>query len=430
MRHKQPGYLLGLLQLTVLFLGVVMLPGRAEAQAYTYTKLHDFTGQTDGANPGAGVTIDRAGNLYGTTFGGGSGYGTVYNLKDTVSGWVFRVLYSFAGGNDGAYTLSRVVFGPNGSLYGSTLYGGGSNCSYFGYTGCGTIFNLQPPKAIVCRTQFCPWTESTLYRFQGGSNDGALPEGDLVFDQAGTIYGTTEDAGLYGTCNGFGGCGTAFALSPSNNGWNERIIWNFGQGTDGILPVAGVIFDAANNLVGVTYLGGALGVGMVYGLTQSGSAWTESILHTFEASNDGYEPDGGLLLDTAGNLYGSASGGGNSGGGTAFELNPSFNLLYSFPGSAQNGPHGKLVMDEAGNLYGATSGNGAYGYGAVFKLTLQSDGQWAYTSLYDFCPQGPPCADGADPFGNLAFDRNGNIYGTAQNGGADGVGVVFELSPN
>ena len=169
----------------VFVLTVVAIPA---AQAQTFTVLHNFTGGQDGANPWAGLTMDKAGNLYGTTYGGGAGYGTVYELKHKGQGWVFGPLHSFAGGSDdGAYPwYGALVFGPDGSLYGTTLAGGGgSNCDG---VGCGTVFNLKP-SSIACKTTLCPWTENVLYRFD--YYDGAYPSGELAFDQAGNLYGTT-----------------------------------------------------------------------------------------------------------------------------------------------------------------------------------------------------------------------------------------------
>src|SRR5271157_4784768 len=176
------------------------------AQAQTYTVIHNFTGGADGAYPVAGLTMDRAGNLYGTTSGGGaSGNGTVFRLSYKGSGWVLNPLYRFAAGNDGLDPRTRVVIGPDGSLYGTTSAGGGTACN-FGYgLGCGTVFNLKP-SAKACTSALCSWTEIVLYRFSG--TDGALPLGDVVFDQAGNLYGTTAFGGGVGNCSGDGfGCG-------------------------------------------------------------------------------------------------------------------------------------------------------------------------------------------------------------------------------
>ena len=157
--------------------------------------IHSFVGSNDGAVPYAGLTMDQAGNLYGTTFGLGSGYGTVFRLKRTAGGWIFNPLYSFTGGSDGAGPEARLVFGPDGSLYGTTTFGGGGSCTGV-FDGCGTIFRLRP-SATPCKSVLCPWTETVLYRFSGGS-DGLYPMyGALVFDKAGNMYGTTYAGGVH-----------------------------------------------------------------------------------------------------------------------------------------------------------------------------------------------------------------------------------------
>ena len=184
--------LLMLLFFLLVLLLVLLTPQPAQAQ--TFKVIYNFTGGQDGGAPGAGLTMDRAGNLYGTATGGGSsGNGTVFKLSHKGSGkgsgWVLAPLYSFQGGNDGATPIARVIFGPDGSLYGTTTYGGIQGCR-FGYDTCGTVFKLQPPP-VACKTALCPWTETVLYRFTGGSDGGHPQNGDLLFDQSGTLYGTT-----------------------------------------------------------------------------------------------------------------------------------------------------------------------------------------------------------------------------------------------
>jgi uncharacterized repeat protein (TIGR03803 family) len=383
--------------------------GSQTAQAQTYNVIYNFTGGRDGASPEAGLTIDRGGNLYGTTNGGGAGYGAVFKLAHKSSTWVLSPLYNFAGGSDGSGTYSGVVFGPDGSLYGVT---------YGTDVGLGTVFKLQPP-ATACKTALCPWTETVLYRFTGGS-DGANPEGDLTFDQAGSLYGVTLGGGY--------GFGVVYELTPSNGGWTQSILHSFEQGKDGVFPAAGVIFDKTGNLYGTTAFGGTHGLGVVFQLTPSGSGWTENLLYTFQGGSDGGVPLAGLIFDNSGNLYGATSEHGTGSCGTAFELMPldgtwSFSLLYSFGGSSGCGPQASLMLDQAGNLYGTTLNGGANGQGSVFKLT-PSNGTWIYTSLHDFA--GP---DGAFPVSNLVFDANGNFYGTASEGGAAGYGVIYQIAP-
>src|SRR5208337_3836312 len=359
---------------------LVLAVGATEAaQAQTYKVIHNFAGGLDGAEPAAGLTMDGAGNLYGTTFEGDALTGTVFKLTHKNSSWVLSPLFLFTeGGSGGAIPYAKVIFGPDGTLYGTTGYGGNpQNC----IGGCGTVFNLKPkPNPPV--TPLSPWLERAIYPFGGGS-DGANPYGaDLIFDQAGNIYGTTYNGGG-GGCSG--GCGTVYKLTPSNGTWTESLIYSFTQG------------------------------------------------------GDGQHPWGGVIFDQAGNLYGAAAVGGSGNGGTAFELTPSngswtFNLLYSFtgPGGAfAPGPIANLAFDSAGNLYGTTHGDGPYYVGSVFKLT-PAGGSWTYTSLHDFTNGN----DGGAPRSSIIFDKNGNLYGTAASGGTGdpdncygSCGVVFEITP-
>jgi uncharacterized repeat protein (TIGR03803 family) len=401
---------------SVIALAVV---GTQSAKAQSFTVLHNFSGGLDGSQPIAGLTIDQSGNFYGTASAGGSGYGAVYKLAHKNSAWLLTPLYSFAGNNDGAGPVTRPVMATNDTLYGSTAAGGGGSCSeIYEYSGCGMIFHLTPPLS-VCKTVLCPWTESAVYRFGGGS-DGAYPIGQLVFDQAGDIFGTTFDYFQ------FGSLGTVFELMPSGGGWTKSNILNF-NGSDGQYPTAGAIFDQSGNLYGTTYYGGAHGFGSVYELTRSGSGWTENVLYSFENGSDGSNVAAGLVFDNAGDLYGAASAGGSGGGGTIFELTPSgghwtLSVIFSFSGSG--GAASSLAMDSAGNLYGTTVEDGTYGQGNVFKLT-PSGGGWTYTDLYDFTGGD----DGGEPFGGVTLDANGNLYGTTELGGSSGAGVIWELTP-
>jgi uncharacterized repeat protein (TIGR03803 family) len=411
-----------------LFLTLIAQP----AQAQTYRVIYNFTGGQDGADPRAGLTIDRAGNLYGTAYGTaylGAGAGTVYQLKRNGSSWTFNSLYSFTGGSDGGNPLARVILGPYGALYGTTPFGGNPSCH--DPLGCGTVFKLRP-SPTACKTLPCPWTETVLHTFLG-SDDGSTPGfGDLLFDQTGNIYGTTSGGGAYGG-------GTVYELTPSGGGWTESVLYSFGGGSDGNTPWGGVILDNAGNLYGTTGAGGLSNAGTVFQLVHS-MRWTENILRSFAYGSDGGDhPFAGLIIDQSGNLYGATQEGGSGSGGTVFELSPSgggwtFSLLYSIRGGGINcGPSGSLVMDGAGNLYGTTVCDGRYGYGSVFKLT-PSRPYWTYTSLHDFCAGGPPCSDGTGPISNVVFDANGNLYGTAEAGGSGtacqgGCGIVWEITP-
>ena len=423
-----------LVALAILAATLMVVPA---AQAQTLTVLYNLGSiEGDGANPYAGLTMDAHGDLYGTASSGGyfgascsNGCGTVFELKRSGNSFVYRPLYSFQGGNDGDAPYTAVTIGPNGSIYGTTRNGGGSE-------DFGTVFNLQPP-ATFCRTVLCPWRETVLLGFNEGN--GAEPYGQPILDQAGNLYGTT-------TYGGYQGEGEVYELTPSNHGWVENILFNFADGGigGGYQPVGGLIFDHAGNLYGASQWGDTGGYGAVYQLTPYGGSWTETTLYSFNGGSNGGRPSTNLLMDVAGNLYGSTGWVPETNNpGTVYELTPSgggwtYTLLYAFPpGPEGAGNVSSLTMDSAGNLYGTTSFEGnqgcSYGCGTIFKLTPSSSG-WIYTDLYDFAGG----SDGAWPFGGVVLDSQGNLYGTAVYGGtgsvyclngAGGCGTVWELSP-
>jgi uncharacterized repeat protein (TIGR03803 family) len=325
------------------------------AQSQTYNVIHNFTGGEDGAYPYAGLTINAAGNMmYGTTFGGGAnGYGTVFSLHNSGASWALRPLYPFAGGNDGEGPVARVMIGANGALYGSTSAGGGGPCQQSnGYLGCGTVFSLRPP-ARAPGSAIYNWISTVLYRFSG--SDGQYPQGDLTFDLAGNIYGTTVGGGS-------ADLGLIYSLAPSNGGWTQNILYQAQGNGDGEYAWGGVVFDQFGNLYGIFGQNGPYGYGAIYELTPSGSGWSESTIHGFTYhGNDGANPQGGLILDALGNLYGTTVHS-PMGGGTVFEMVPlggswSYDFLYGFSGGIDLGPYDKLLMDVAGNLYGTTFGD-------------------------------------------------------------------------
>jgi uncharacterized repeat protein (TIGR03803 family) len=401
--------------------GVLIFAATALTCAQTFQVIHTFH-DADGATPLAGLTLDAAGNLYGTTVHGGNNeLGVVFKLSRSGSSWVITPLYKFTGGSDGYNPASRVIFGPDGPLYGSAYEGGAG--------GWGTVFRLQPSPTRP-RTALNTWNETTLYAFQGGS-DGAIPWFDLVFRPGGSIYGTTTE-GDQGSCGG-NGCGTVYQLTGSGNNWTRNLLYAFAGDDDGGFP-QGIIFDSAGNIFGTTDIGGGpANHGTVFELSPSGSGWTENIIYRFQAGDDGSNPLSGLIMDSAANLYGSSTCAGQNGGGAIFELTPfngnwTLNVLYSLTGICNSGPRGELLMDGTGNLYGTTYTGGIFSFGSVFKLS-PGDGGWTYTSLHDFTGG----SDGAMPEGRLIFDSNGNLYGTASQGGTGcsslGCGVVFEITP-
>jgi uncharacterized repeat protein (TIGR03803 family) len=371
--------------------------------------------------------------------------------------WKEKVLYSFQGGTDGAFPIGAVVFDKVGNLYGATGDGGASNCDSPGQ--CGAVYQLSPPA-----TKGGAWTETVLYIFKGhAQSDGATPEGGLVIDQAGNLYGTTGYGGS-GPCTLLGGavgCGTVYELSPpakQGDPWRETVLYSFRGGKDGYVASGDLVFDKAGNLYGVTLFGGGKGTtcdvfyggqcGTVFKLTpskQKGGKWTEKVLHGFAGGGtDGASPNGGLLPDGKGAIYGTTLmggnqlcnfGNGNIGCGIAFKLLPPVSrrgiwgekILHRFTNRNDGAnPSSGLVVDAKGSLYGTTGGGGSgNGFGVVFRLTQSQDGKWNETSLYSF--QGG--SDGRGPGDSpLLLDSLGDLYGTAY-GGQSFRGVVFQLKP-
>jgi uncharacterized repeat protein (TIGR03803 family) len=413
---------------------LMAMPGfTPDMQAQTFSVIHNFTGGADGEYPSAGVTMDAGGRLYGTAFGGGGfAHGSVFRLAHLGSGWIVTSLYAFQGYGDGAYPNSRVVFGPDGSLYGTAASGGTGNCDG---AGCGAVFNLRPP-FTVCKTVVCPWSENVLSGFTG--QNGAYPYADVVFDQAGNLYSTTVNGGT-GDCSPgeMAGCGLVFQLTHSGVSWTENVLYDFSGGDDGGASLTNVIFDASGNLYGTTTRRGVDNGGTVFQLIRSGSDWTYNLLHSFQCQGDeGCFPFGGLLLDQAGNLYGTTSIGGAGGAGTVFVLTPSqgswtSTVLYSFTGGYQAGPRASLTADAAGDLYGTVYADGPSRYGSIFKLT-RVGASWTYSNLHNFTGG----SDGGNPISTVLLDTSGHLYGTASKGGnwptcnpSGGCGVVWEISP-
>lgn len=396
--------------LALLTAAIVIIP---TAQAQTFTVLHTFTGR-DGANPQAAPTLDRVGNLYGTTYyGGPGGDGLVYELAHVNSSWLMKPLHGFSrGGNGGGEPYAGVTIGPDGTLFGVA--------SSYGAYDFGTLFNVKPP-AHACASVLCPWSDTTLHAFSGysggGEGDGASPYGNVVFDSQGNLYGTTELGGAY---NG----GTVYKASRSAGTWNESVIYSFGASeNDGYYTYSGVVLNSAGNIYGTTYFGGTYNEGTVYELSPSQGGWTETILHSFTGS-DGCVPYAGLVFNQAGNLYGATDGYGCIDGATIFELSPqggswNFTTIYG----TGDGVVATLAVDGAGDLYGTTFYGGPYAYGEVFELSPSSGG-WRYTHLYDFTGSN----DGGYPGGVAVTGQGGYLYGTTYSGGANGDGVIYQIS--
>jgi uncharacterized repeat protein (TIGR03803 family) len=382
-----------LFALIAAFLFVASLSQQARSQ--TYKVIHNFA-VSDGATPYAGPTLDRLGNVYGTTYlGGSTGNGSVYKLSPRGSSWVFSSLHSFTAGGDGSGPGFGSLAISGGALFGTTEGGGNF----------GTAFEVWRAGA---------WKEAVVHVF-GNGKDGAQPLNGVVFDSAGNFYGTTSLGGAYGN-------GVVFEVKPSGKKWIESVIYSFKSAN----PVAGVTLDAHGNLYGTTSFGGPTGNGEVFKLSRSGSGWKETALYDFLGGSDGQHPVGGVVLDQAGNLYGSTFQGGANGGGTVYRMSRSskgwkLTTLYSFSGGA--GPYNKLTFDAKWNIFGATNGDGAHGAGSVFKLT-RTHGGWRFTDLYDFTNG----SDGGLPYGSVAVDAHGNIFGTTAVGGSDNQGVVFEIT--
>lgn len=376
------------------------------------------------------------------------------------------VLHAFTEQRDGGFPNAGLLADAQGNLFGTAEGGGGSrNCQ----NGCGTVFKVAADGTESVLYAFCPvsqctdgaapyggliedqsgnlygttylggahncgvvfrlaanGTQSVLHSFCATSRDGAYPLAGLIEDSAGNLYGTTSGGGDYNKCGKIGiGCGTVFKLASDGT---ETVLYRFHGGKDGANPYADVIMDKAGNLYGTTLLGGERGSGTVFKLAPDG---TKTVLSHFGNGLDFSNPHAGLIEDRAGNLYGTSFLGGGYGLGTIFKITPKggATALHTFTGSDGEYPQSRLLMDEAGNLYGTASRGGAGNSGTIFKLA--PDG--TETVLYSFCSESN-CADGATPVAGLAKDRAGNLYSTTLDGGdaacdnGEGCGTVFKLT--
>jgi uncharacterized repeat protein (TIGR03803 family) len=392
--------------LTMAVLCLLLIVGFQPAEAQTETVLYSFCAQTgcpDGSNPRADLVMDTVGNLYGTTlYGGTSGVGTVFELSPSGTE---TVRHSFAARHtDGHYPYAGLLMDTTGNLYATAQSGGAK--------GLGTVFKLSPNG-----------NETLLYSFcvLAACADGYHPRAGLIMDTKGNLYGTAFDGGAYDA-------GAVFELSPSGT---ETVLHSFCQQPgcpDGYYPQAGLVMDTNGNLYGTTLYNGAYGGGTVFKISSDGTATTFYNFCTATGCKNGRYPQAGLILDTNGNLYGTTYGGGAHGQGTVFELSPSGaeTVLHSF--CARTGcsdgshPRADLVMDTAGNLYGTTYSGGTNSVGTVFKLSPNG----TETVLHSFAANG---SDGTHPYAGLVTDTIGNLYGTTYSGGANGYGAVFKVKP-
>jgi uncharacterized repeat protein (TIGR03803 family) len=366
----------------------------------------------------------------------------------------FSTVYNFTGGNDGANPVTGLMVNARGDFFGTASSGGASGLGVvfqFAANGTETVLHsfaggadgatpnggvIQNKKGDLFGTttsggasgagtvySVVGTTETVLYSFAGGPEDGADPQAGLIMDSAGNLYGTTSAGGTSGN-------GTVFELiapQTANGQWTETVLYSFGTGTDGATPVGGLIFDKAGNLYGTTSLGGIAGDGTVFQL-KPGTPWTENILYNFQNGQDGSTPYAGLISDTKGNLYGAATDGGTNGGGTVFELSPSngswnFSVLTSIPGWGISGTFRDLMREGSGTIYATTHCDGANNAGTIYKLTPSRSG-WSYTLLYTFTGG----SDGLYSISNLVL-RGGKLYGTTIDGGSDNAGTIYALMP-
>jgi uncharacterized repeat protein (TIGR03803 family) len=405
----------------------------------TIYKFCPQAGCADGSNPYRGsLFMDGVGNLYGTTSAGGANSaGTVFKLAPNDTGWTETVLYSFCPQGvdacfDGAFPYSSTLLMDGaGNLYGTTS-GGGDHAA-------GTVFKLTPSGS--------GWTESVLYSFCSYSSctDGSVPYAGLIMDGAGNLYGTASQGGNKND-------GVVYRLAPNGTGWTQSVLYSFCSQincADGATVYSGLILDQMGNLYGTTTYGGAHDRGTVYKIAPTITGWAESVLYSFCSQpncSDGQYPYSALILDGAGNLYGTTLY--SDYGGAAFQLSQNITgwterVLQTFAMncslfSCTDGaaPTAGLIMDPAGALYGTTLGGGGNNSGTVFKLVPTSSGV-TETVLYSFCAHAANCVDGANPYAGLIMDQAGNLYGTTYYGGNSNCGpsnnpnycgTVFRLS--
>ena len=402
----------------VLAFAAINLSLATEARAQALTNIVGAPGYTV-----AGLILDSAGNLYGTSVYGGyginctGGCGTVFEVSPPASpggSWTETVLFSFTKGADGAFPAAGLVFDSKGKLYGTTPEGGAGKG--------GTVFKLSRGTDGI-------WKKTVLHNFYGGTGGGGPQLSSLIFDANGNLYGTAMWNNSTNCTPRVVTCGLVFKLSPTSaGGWKETVLHYFSGGTEGAWPDASLTFDTAGNLYGVSSRGGKYAGGVVFKLSPTVSGtWQETVLHAFTGKADGGSPMGPVIFDSAGNLYGAAQGG--STGSVVFKLSPSGHgwkesVLYIFNSNGPNGyPSAGVIFDAAGNLWGTTTyynSNACWldGCGQVFQLTPSSSG-WTLGAVY---------SAGRPSYGGLIRDPAGNIYGTDTDARYTAYGSVFEVT--
>jgi uncharacterized repeat protein (TIGR03803 family) len=390
-----------------------LLFASSSLHAQTFKVLHAFTGKGDGENPLAGLTIDSAGNLYGTTSEGGAfDVGTVFEIDAQGKE---SILHSFWGG-DGLGPMASVIRTATGVFHGTAMNGGkpeGGSCDH----GCGTLFELDAAGKIAAGKI------KVLYAFTGGTDGGQIEAG-IVQDEKGNLYGTATQGGDM-SCDYGWGCGVVFKVDGDGK---ETVLHAFTGQPDGWLVSGNLVRDSMGNLYGVTEAGGTSNVGTVFKVDPSGN---ETVLYSFLGTVNGLYPQGPLLRDAAGNFYGVAQQGGDFECGVVFKLDNTGKetTLYNFAGTSDGcNPAGGLIRDRQGNLYGAATAGGAGTGGTIYRL----DASGSIAVLYSFAGG----SDGKYPWGPLALDKSGRLYGTTYGGGdiscgtnSFGCGVVFKIEP-
>lgn len=378
----------------------------APAVASSFQVIHDFTGGKEGAVPGYTLLNDGKDAFIGAANQGGLGYGTIFRVTQKAGAWKVKPLYDFQS-SEGQPGWG-VIHGAGGSLY--------VNATYASVQGgpCGSALELDPAKAPAGRAKLA----STLLHTYVKADDGC-PTGNLLRDQSGNLFGVTQDGGA-------NGWGSVFELSPGKGGWTQTILYSFRGAEDGGAPYSELIADDAGNLYGAASAS-TQNFGVVFELSPSESGWSYNVLYTFTGGADGGQPVAALTFDKRGRLFGATTSFGANGGGTVFRLSPKggswkFKVLYSMSGS--DGPVAALNIGRTGTIYGTNFMDGANGYGSVFSLA-PSGRKWVYTDLHDFTGG----ADGGYPGGGVVFDSTGNLFGTAVLGGANGLGVLYEVTP-